>query len=129
MACDLREAGEACLPAGVGDMVKSRVEGKMVVQVGAEFGDGLGRSFEVTRVSRQTHGGGVLVTVHGGTLETMQLRPAGGGGGVTLTTFFTLLMQSPIGKRCSSAGEAVLIVLRPMMPRIRHERAIVGNGD
>lgn len=33
LACDLREAGEACLPAGVGDMVKERVKGKMVVQV------------------------------------------------------------------------------------------------
>lgn len=33
LACDLREAGEACLPAGVGDMVKERVKGKVVVQV------------------------------------------------------------------------------------------------
>ncbi|CAM9725268.1 unnamed protein product [Ectocarpus sp. 6 AP-2014] len=33
LACDLREAGEACLPAGVGGMVKERVKGKMVVQV------------------------------------------------------------------------------------------------
>ncbi|CAB1117694.1 unnamed protein product [Ectocarpus sp. CCAP 1310/34] len=33
LACDLREAGEACLPAGVGSMVKERVKGKMVVQV------------------------------------------------------------------------------------------------
>lgn len=33
LACDLREAGEACLPAGVGDMEKKRVRGKMVVQV------------------------------------------------------------------------------------------------
>ncbi|CAN0248913.1 unnamed protein product, partial [Laminaria digitata] len=37
LACDLREAGEACLPAGVGDMVKSRVEGKMVVQASPEL--------------------------------------------------------------------------------------------
>lgn len=33
LACDLREAGEACLPAGVGNMVKERVKGKMVLQV------------------------------------------------------------------------------------------------
>ncbi len=33
LACDLREAGEACLPPGVGDMVKKRVRGKIVVQV------------------------------------------------------------------------------------------------
>ncbi|CAM9813800.1 unnamed protein product [Ectocarpus sp. 13 AM-2016] len=33
LACDLREVGEACLPAGVGGMVKERVKGKMVVQV------------------------------------------------------------------------------------------------
>lgn len=37
LACDLREAGEACLPAGVGDMVKERVRGKMVVQVKLGF--------------------------------------------------------------------------------------------
>lgn len=37
LACDLREAGEACLPAGVGDMVKGRVKGKMVVQVKLEL--------------------------------------------------------------------------------------------
>lgn len=33
LACDLREAGEGCLPAGVGNMVKERVKGKMVLQV------------------------------------------------------------------------------------------------
>lgn len=33
LACDLREAGEACLPAAVGNMVKERVKGKMVLQV------------------------------------------------------------------------------------------------
>lgn len=33
LACDLREAGEACLPTGVADMVKDRIKGRMVVQV------------------------------------------------------------------------------------------------
>lgn len=33
LACDLREAGEAILPPGVGGMMKERVRGKMVVQV------------------------------------------------------------------------------------------------
>lgn len=33
LVCDLREAGEGCLPAGVGDMTKERISGKMVVQV------------------------------------------------------------------------------------------------
>lgn len=33
LACDLREAGEACLPPGIAGMVKERVKGKMVVQV------------------------------------------------------------------------------------------------
>lgn len=37
LACDLREAGEACLPTGVGDMVKERLKGKVVVQVGFEL--------------------------------------------------------------------------------------------
>lgn len=37
LACDLREAGEACLPAGVGSMAKERVKGKMVVQVKLGF--------------------------------------------------------------------------------------------
>eukprot|EP00752_Nemacystus_decipiens_P009171 g8192.t1 len=44
LACDLREAGEACLPAGVGDMVKERVRGKMVVQV--ENATDIAKSFE-----------------------------------------------------------------------------------
>lgn len=33
LACDLQEAGGACLPAGVGGMIKERITGKMVVQV------------------------------------------------------------------------------------------------
>eukprot|EP00903_Cladosiphon_okamuranus_P011728 g11028.t1 len=44
LSCDLREAGEACLPAGVGDMVKERVKGKMVVQI--ENARDIAKSFE-----------------------------------------------------------------------------------
>ncbi|CAM9358532.1 unnamed protein product, partial [Hapterophycus canaliculatus] len=44
LACDLREAGEACLPAGIAGMVKHRVEGKMVVQV--ENATDIAKNFE-----------------------------------------------------------------------------------
>lgn len=33
LSCDLREAGTGCIPAGVGDMAKERIQGKLVVQV------------------------------------------------------------------------------------------------
>lgn len=32
LACDLREAGTACLPAGVAEMVEDRINGNMVLQ-------------------------------------------------------------------------------------------------
>ncbi|CAM9154732.1 unnamed protein product [Scytosiphon promiscuus] len=44
LACDLREAGEACLPAGIAGMVKQRVRGKMVVQV--ENATDIAKNFE-----------------------------------------------------------------------------------
>lgn len=33
LSCDLREAGEACLPSGVGNLAKERIRNKVVVQV------------------------------------------------------------------------------------------------
>ena len=33
LSCDLREAGEACLPAGVGSLAKECIRDKVVVQV------------------------------------------------------------------------------------------------
>lgn len=32
LSCDLREAGTGCIPAGVGNMAKERIQGKIVVQ-------------------------------------------------------------------------------------------------